>query len=147
MIVSASVIINADVNKVWETFTDLTCWKSWNTVITDVSDETPNALAEGGQFNFCIRPFTVPFRLEAKVEEVVRARKIVWSARKFGVFARHEFLFEDLADGTRVTSIETFAGFRLALACFRLGKNRLGSLTSQMLDELKKVSENSTRSR
>jgi hypothetical protein len=96
MIINASVIINAEIHKVWDTFTDLTCWKSWNTVITDVSGEKLKELAEGGRFNFCIRPFILPLRLETEVEQAVLGKRIVWSAKKFGVFAKHEFFFEEL---------------------------------------------------
>lgn len=113
----------------------------------DVSGEKPKELAEGGQFNFCIRPFILPLRLETEVEQAVPDKRIVWSAKKLGVFAKHEFFFEDSTDGVKVTSIETFTGFKLVLACFTLGKEKLRSLTSMLLGELKKASESSTRSR
>jgi len=140
MIIRDSILIKADIGTIWEIFTDLTCWKDWSTVISFPPDKQAG-IKKGGRLQFCMRPFALPLSLEAKVEELVPAARIVWSARKFGVLARHEFLFEELPDGVRVPSIETFAGFRLALACFRLGKSRLRSLTSLLLDELKKASE------
>ena len=147
MIIKASVLINADIEKVWATFTDLASWKRWNTVLENVSVDMPEELAVGRQLTFSVRPFTVPLRLEAAVEVVVPSKKIVWAARKFGVLAKHEFLFEDSVDGVRVTSIEKFTGFRLAVAGFGLSKGRLHSLTTLLLDDLKKASENFKGSR
>jgi uncharacterized protein YndB with AHSA1/START domain len=147
MIIKASVLINADIDKVWAIFTDLTSWERWNTVLENVSVDMPKELAVGGKLNFCVRPFTVPVRLEAEVEEVLPGKRIVWVARKFGVLAKHEFLFEESADGVKVTSIEKFTGFKLAVAGFGLSKGRLRGLTATLLAELKNASENTTGSR
>ena len=147
MIIKASVLINASIDNVWATFTNLTSWKRWNTVLENVSVDMPKELTVGGKLNFCVRPFTVPVRLEAEVEDVLPGKRIVWAARKFGVLAKHEFLFEDSVDGVKVTSIEKFTGFRLAVAGFGLSKGRLLDLTTLLLDELKKASENSNGSR
>jgi len=141
MIITASVTISADINTVWDTLTDLTCWKDWNTVITDVTGEKPRKLTEGRPFNFCIRPFALPVRIEPIVDEVVPYKKITWSGKKFGVLARHDFFFEDSAGGVKVTSVETFTGLKLTLTWFKLSKWRLYSMTSLLLDELKKASE------
>ena len=140
MIIEESVLINADPEKIWKTFTDLTCWAGWNTVATEASSGT-GGLEEGGSFTFCLRPFSIPIVIEPKIEEVVPREKIVWTGTKFGIFSRHEFLFQQASNGVLVTSRESFRGLPLLFGGITFPESSVRELTVGMLTDLKKAAE------
>ena len=140
MIIKESIFINAPMQKVWETFTDLTCWMDWNTVISNIRSEE-NCLMHGKAIKCCFRPFLFPIKVQIKIEEMVPYERIVWSARKRGLFAFHEFLFERQEKGLLVTSKETFSGLLAGASGFLLPERRMRSLTKIFLKDLKKASE------
>jgi len=142
MVIEESIVIRADIAKVWEKLTDLTCWKDWNTVLREVASETER-LAQGTRFRFCLRPFVFPVTVEPRIEEALPQERIIWSGYKFGIFARHEFIFAKSEGGVRVTSRETFRGLPVEVAPFAFPKARLRELTIAMLEDLKKAAESS----
>lgn len=141
MIIEESVLIIADLKDIWKTFTDLTCWAEWNTVASKVKSGT-GLIEEGGRFAFCLRPVSVPIMIDAKIEEVIPREKVVWSGTKFGIFSRHEFLFQQVANGVLVTSSETFRGLPLLFGGLTFPEGTVRQLTVGLLNDLKKVAEN-----
>ena len=141
MLISESIVINAPLKMVWHTFTDLTCWKKWSTVVSNVSSETER-LTEGKSFKFCIRPFTFPLNIEPVVEEMVPGQRIVWSGSRHGITARHEFLFEEKNGKTLITSHEIFRINWFKRLFFNIPKKRLHKLSVLMLQDLKFACEN-----
>ncbi len=127
--------------KVWETFTDITCWDDWNSVLKNVSPDRAEVLSEGGRVRFCIYPFKFPVYFEPVIEEIVTNKKIVWTSGKFGVIARHEFIFKELEGGVRVISKESFRGISLKTMSFLFPRARLKELTVSFLRDLKKAAE------
>jgi hypothetical protein len=112
----------------------------WNTVISDVrSEET--CLVHGKAIKCCFRPFFFPIKVQIKIEEMVPNERIVWSARKKGLFAFHEFIFQRKEKGLQVTSKETFSGLLASASGFLLPEKRMRSLTKTFLKDLKKASE------
>jgi len=81
MVIKESILINAKLDKVWKTFTDLTCWKDWNTVVRDVCSNE-KSLSCGGEILCCFRPFLFPVKAKIKVDEVIPYERVVWSAKK-----------------------------------------------------------------
>ena len=140
MIIEESVLINADPKDVWRTFTDLTCWAEWNTVASKAASGS-GRLEEGERFTFCLRPFDVPIVIEPKIEEVVLHEKVIWTGTKFGIFSRHEFLFQQVANGVLVTSSETFRGLPLLFGGLTFPESTVRELTVGMLKDLKKAAE------
>jgi len=140
MIIEESVLINGDLKSIWKTFTDLTCWAEWNTVATGASSDSGH-IEEGGEFTFCLRPFSVPIMIEPKIEEVLPQEKVVWTGTKFGIFSRHEFLFQQIANGVLVTSRETFRGLPLLFGGLTFPESTVRELTVGMLNDLKKAAE------
>jgi hypothetical protein len=140
MTIEESVLIIADLKDIWKTFTDLTCWAEWNTVASKVESGT-GLIEEGERFAFCLRPVSVPIMIEAKIEEVVPREKVVWSGTKFGIFSRHEFLFQQVANGVLVTSTETFRGLPLLFGGLTFPEDTVRDLTVGMLSDLKKAAE------
>jgi len=140
MLIEEAILINADLAKIWKTFTDLTCWADWNTVATGAASVS-GRLEEGGTFTFCLRPFSVPITIEPKIEEVVPREKVVWSGGRFGITSRHEFLFQQVTGGVLVTSREHFSGLLLLLGGKPLTEKISRDLVVLMLQELKKACE------
>lgn len=140
MLIEHSVAIYADINTLWNIFTDMTCWKDWSTVLGDVSSEEKR-LKEGKAFTFCIRPFAVPIHIKPEVEEVVPGKRIVWSGGKFGIHARHEFIFQEEKDYVILTSKEIFHSSPLKRLFFHFPRKRLHQLSVMLLKELKEAAE------
>ena len=140
MIIEESVLINGDLKTIWKTFTDLTCWADWNTVASKAASDS-GRIEEGERFSFCLRPFSVPIMIEPKIEEVVPREKVVWTGTKFGIFSRHEFLFQEAANGVLVTSRETFRGLPLLFGGLTFPESMVRDLTVGMLKDLKKAAE------
>jgi hypothetical protein len=141
MIIEESVLISSQVKIVWDTFTDLTCWRDWCTVLDDVSAST-DRMTKGKSFKFCIRPFDIPIHLQPVVEEVIPEKHIVWTGKKLGLSARHEFTFEEKDGGTLIKSKETFSGILISSMHLIFPKKKLQELSSMMLKEIKEASEN-----
>ena len=140
MVINESIIIHADLQKVWETFTNLTCWINWNTVMQDVkSDE--HCLTKSKYLKCCFRPFVFPIKVKIEIREIVPYQRVVWSAKKKGLSAYHEFIFEKNEKGTSVTSSETFDGFLPKTYAFLLPKGKMRNLTKVFLKDLKKAAE------
>jgi hypothetical protein len=143
MEIKHSVTIHADINTVWDIFTDLTCWREWSTVLGDSSSEHER-LTEGKRFNFCIRPFILPVDVEPVVEEVVHEERVVWSGSKYGIQARHEFIFDQGENNVILTSREIFQAGPLTRILFEIPKKQLHALSVRMLEELKEAAEKAT---
>ncbi len=140
MIIEETILINADIKRIWKTFTDLTRWADWNTAATDAASDS-GRIEEGEKFTFCLRVFTVPIVLEPEVEEVVPHEKVVWSGAMSGISSRHEFLFQQVANGVLVTSRESFRGLPLLFGNLAFPKGKVRELTVGMLRDLKTAAE------
>lgn len=140
MVIEESILIRGSIGKVWKTFTDLTCWADWNTVLRDVSGKDV-CIQEGARFRCCLRPFVFPVYFEPEIEEVVPFRKIAWRGRKFGILARHEYLFAETENGVLVTSREVFSGQTITMAGPVFPEWRIKELTVSLLRDLKKEVE------
>jgi uncharacterized protein YndB with AHSA1/START domain len=140
MQIEHTVQIEADIDTVWNIFTDLTCWKEWSTVLGSTSSEL-NTLTEGKRFKFCLRPFALPVHVEPVVEEVVPGKRIVWSGEKYGIHARHEFIFNESNMKVQVLSREIFRAGVIRRVLFQFSKGKLHQLSVRMLNELKEAAE------
>jgi hypothetical protein len=142
MVIEHSIVIHADMDTAWDIFTDMTCWNTWNRVARNVSSE-PEAITEGKWFRFCISPFSIPVHIEPVVDEVIPQKRVVWSGARFGIRARHEFLFSETQQGTALTSRESFSAGFLNRLWFHIPKKKLHALTIAMLEQLKAAAEQS----
>ncbi|MBA4374254.1 MAG: hypothetical protein C0402_15495 [Thermodesulfovibrio sp.] len=140
MVIEESIVIASPLDKVWNIFTDLTCWSKWNTVLEDASSDSLR-IAEGSKVRFCIRPFVIPVSVEPVIEEVVPGKKITWRGEKFGITARHEYIFGETEQGVTVVSRETFSGGLMALSGILFSYGRLKELTLKVLTDLKEMAE------
>jgi hypothetical protein len=140
MIIKESITINSTIEKVWETFTDLACWINWNTVIKDVQSKE-RLLMNGRSLKCTFRPFLFPIQVKIKIEDIAPYEHIIWIAKKKGLAARHEFIFQNSENGIQVISRETFTGLFVTGAGFLLPVRRMRTLTKLFLKDLKKAVE------
>ena len=140
MVIEEFILIHAEMDTVWETFTNLTCWKEWNTVMRDVCSKE-KCLSCGSEISCSFRPFLFPVIASIRVEELVPYKRIVWSAKKKGFFARNEFSFQNHDTGVTVTSREAFYGTLVSFFGFLLPKKRMKTLISTFLRDPKTASE------
>lgn len=140
MVIEETVVIQAGIEKVWETFVDLSCWKDWNTVLEDVRPSA-GKIVEGGHLRCCMRPFAFPLRFDPVVSEVVRRERVVWFGKKYGISASHEFIFKENNGDTTVTSREIFLGLPVIINGMFFPSRRVRELTALMLRDLKKAAE------
>lgn len=138
--IEESVLIKADLDTVWNTFSDLSCWKDWNRIAQDVSPDR-GPMQEGERFSFCLRPFDVPVTIEPVIDEVTPRERVVWSGEKYGLRSRHEFLFQRAANGVLVTSRESFGGPALLFGKRLFPEKIVRDLTIAMLRQLKDAVE------
>jgi uncharacterized protein YndB with AHSA1/START domain len=140
MVIKETITIDSTLEKVWDTFTDLACWVNWNTVLKDVRTKG-RSLTDGKSLKCTLRPFILPIRVKLQIEEIVPHERIVWIARKKGLEARHEFLFENNQKGIHVISRETFTGLLTAGSGLLLPVQKMRSLTKTFLKDLKSAAE------
>ena len=140
MLIEEVIAIHAPIEKVWNTFTDLACWMQWNTVIRNVRSEE-RCLSNGKEVKCCLRPYLFPIKVNLRVEEVIPFERITWSARKKGLYARHEFIFGKKDNSVLVTSREVFTGVLSKVSGAFLPKKKMQALTIRFLKDLRKASE------
>ena len=140
MVIKETILVHATIEKTWDTFTDLACWSDWNTVISNVRAKEKR-LCHGNSLRCVFRPFFFPVDVNISIENVVRHELVVWTAKKKGLFARHEFIFKKHEDGVTVTSSEEFSGLLSLASGALLPRRKMRSLTKKFLQEMKKASE------
>ena len=140
MIIKESISIHAPMENVWQTFTDLTRWTEWNTVMSEIIFEDA-CMLNGKDIKCCFRPFLFPIKVNIRIHDIVPFERVVWSAQKKGLLAFHEFFFEQRDRSIVVTSKETFTGFLTTAGGFLLPEKRMRELTKTFLKDLKKASE------
>lgn len=141
MVIKESIRINASLAAVWSTFTDLSRWNEWNSVLTNCSDAGNACLLPGARCTWCIRPFVFSVYFKPVIEDIVPYERIVWRAERFGIAARHEFFFKQEGNSVRVESRETFAKsapLYFVAAFFRF---KLEALTRTFLADVQKAAE------
>jgi uncharacterized protein YndB with AHSA1/START domain len=138
------VEINAALEKVWEAFTDLTCWADWNSVLTNVQPHTGNCIDADGQFTCCVTPFLVPVFFETRIVEISPMERIVWTGSKYMIHGRHEFLFTEKGGKVRLFSKEVLSGPPVAFGGIFFPLRKFRALTREFLEGLRKYAEDST---
>ncbi len=140
MIIEDSIIIKSSIDKVWNTFIDITCWDKWNSVISNIKCKE-KCLLQSQNIKCTFRPFYFPINVDIFLNEVSDKEKIVWTANKKGLKAYHEFIFKQDEFGVKVISREKFSGVLSVGAGFLLPVKKMRELTRIFLSDLKKAVE------
>jgi len=142
MTVEESIFIDAGMERVWQTFTELACWEEWNTVLLEVRSQGNRLAGTGDRFTCKVRPFAFGIQFESRVEEIVPQRRVVWRGQRFGITGRHVFEFvQENTGGVRVNSRETFEGPVTAVAGLFFPWKRIREMTASLLEDLKNECE------
>ena len=144
MIIREDIVVRAPLETVWNTFSCLEDWGSWNNVCRTCTIDTGEGLEQGTCFSFTVRPYNLPIRISPTVTHCDPGRKVVWAGSRLGIRAEHTFLFEEKDGAVTVTSIEEFSGSLLLLSRMLFVPQRLHRLTRQLLAEIKNQSEGCT---
>lgn len=139
--IEEEVEISASLEKVWDSFTNFTCWADWNAVLAQVKSSSGSCLDADGRFSCCISPFGVPVFFEAGVTEITPMKRIVWTGSKYMVRGWHEFLFTEEGEGVRLLSREILSGPPVAFGGLFFPVGRFRRLTKQFLEGLRKYAE------
>lgn len=98
---------------------------------------TTQKLTKGKEIFCRFRPFFSPIKVNISIEEIIPYKHIVWSAKKGGLSAYHEFIFEENERVVIVTSLEKFTGILSKGRGILLPKQKMIDLTKSFLKELK----------
>lgn len=139
--IEEAVEISASLERVWESFTDLTCWAHWNSVLTKVKPNTGSCIDENGGFICCVSPFGVPVFFETSIVEIVPMERIVWTGAKYMIHGRHDFLFDEKDGKVRLLSREVLKGPPVALGGFFFPVRKFRKMTRKFLEDLRKYAE------
>lgn len=142
MVIEESIYIKASVEKVWKTFIDIACWQDWNSVMKNITTDIKK-IEKGKTFRCTLRPYIFSLNIEPFIVDVVPEKLVVWIGSKFGIFARHEFLFESYGNGTKVTSKEFFKGIPVTKIPLLFPDKIIRGMTRRLLKDLKKTVEES----
>jgi hypothetical protein len=135
------VVISASLEKVWESFTDLTCWADWNSVLTKVKPHSGSCIDADGSFTCCVTPFGVPVFFETRIDEISPMERIVWTGSKYMIRGRHEFLFTEKDGRVRLFSREVLSGPPVAFGGIFFPLWRFRTLTREFLEGIRKYAE------
>lgn len=141
MVIKESIVIDAPVKTVWQVFTEVENWSEWNTVCRECRLEDGDAMEEGACLSFELTPLLLPLRIAPVIETYEAGKEITWSGSKWGIHARHTFVFSPVNGGTRLESREVFSGALFWAARLTGMPGRLHELTSRLLSAIKAEAE------
>lgn len=141
MIIKEAITIRAPKETVWQVFTEIENWPDWNTVCRECRLEDAETMEEGASISFELSPLVFPLRIAPVIETFEEGREVTWVGAKWGLRARHTFLFSKIDEGTRLESRESFSGPMLWAARLTLMHRRLHGLTRRLLAAIKTEAE------
>lgn len=145
MVIEEQVMIDAPLERVWDMFSHLGGWKDWNTVLQGLSCDSAERAGTGAEMECSIRPYAFPVPFRFRIDEVIPRERILWTASKYGITARHEYRFEQVTRGVRVTSREVFTGLPVIFGGLFFPRGRIRQLTVRLLQDLKSAAESGRR--
>jgi len=102
---AAEETIQAPLEVVWTTLSDLADWPRWNEAVGSM--QAPSSLRPGATFRW----EAGGMRISSRLEDVAAPARIAWSGRTFGVKARHVWELEARDGATLVRTRESFGGW------------------------------------
>jgi uncharacterized protein YndB with AHSA1/START domain len=134
------VEIAADPETVWRVLAALDRWPDWNPDIKAVAIE--GSVAQGTRFRWKAGPW----KIVSIIQNVKRARLLVWTGRMMGIKAVHSWHLEPRNGGTLVLNEESWD--RLLARIFRRSLQKaLDKASASGLERLKAEAERRAKSR
>lgn len=104
-----TVVVGADPEDTWTTWTDFSHWPEWNPSCVEASTDEP--LAVGNRLDLHLRhPRGRPYYTRPVVTELDPPRRIAWQARALGLVAETRVEMRPDPEGTEVTLTATSRG-------------------------------------
>lgn len=126
--------INAPIDTVWKTLTNISSWPGWQKAVTET--KVLGDVKEGTQFNWKAGGLS----FTSKIHTASPVSMFGWTGKTIGASAIHNWIFEKKDGKTIVTVEESLQGFLPSLFRRYFQKNLdAGIITS--LKELKSASE------
>ena len=141
MVIQESIEIYAPMDTVWQVFSAMEDWHSWNTVCENCCLIRGDKMAEDTCFTFEMRPYYLPIKVAPKITKCDPGKEVIWEGSRFGVHAVHRFTFEEKQDAVVLTSIEKFEGAILWLSKLIFIPSRLHRLTRKLITAIKHRAE------
>jgi len=141
MIIREDIEINAPLNVVWQVFAAMEDWRSWNTVCESCCILAGEPMQSGCRFSFEMRPYYLPIKVVPTITRCEPRQEVIWEGKRFGVHARHSFVFRQQGDRVILSSSERFSGPLLWLSKLIMIPGRLHRLTQRLMQEIKKRAE------
>lgn len=140
VVAKGEVDIAADPETVWKVLATLDRWPDWNAGVRSVSID--GAVAKGTTFRWKAGRW----KITSVIQNVKRARLLVWTGRMMGIAAVHAWHLEPAGAGTRVVTEESWQGSVVRLFRRSLQKS-LDKATASGLDSLKAEAERRAKAR
>lgn len=126
-----AVIVNAGIEKVWETLINFESWSTWNDQIKSMKIDK---VEEGTKFKWTINGSSVT----SSIQKISKPELLTWTGSFMGLKAIHVWKLEATeGNQTIVTTEESIQGF---LTIF-LGHQKLHDTLVYWLNKLKEASE------
>jgi ligand-binding SRPBCC domain-containing protein len=142
MVIQETITIDAPLSVVWQTFSRMEDWDSWNTACRNCciisGDE---ALSAGTCFSFTIRPLAFPLKVRPRIVRCDPGREVVWEGGKWGIHASHTWQFQEENGKVILLSVEQFKGPMVWAGRLLQVPSRLHRLTREFLHTLKNAAE------
>lgn len=134
VIQSKTIIINETPEKIWSILSDVENWQKWNGKIKNV--RIGEALKPGAEFTWV----SGGAKIKSNVHTYDCHKTLGWTGKTFGAKAIHNWHFEEVVNGTKITVEESMDGWLIGLM-----KNKMNRMLKQdmihWLGELKTVCE------
>lgn len=136
-----SVEFNTEVQtgaeKLWDILTNVEAWPSWQGT-NFVKLSKPGRVVEGSTFEAALGGM----KWELVVTQAEKPHKIIWTGRRLGLQAVHEWKFKEEAGKTRIITRENMTGWLLFLT-YPIARKRLATTDEKWLADLKTTAERS----
>jgi hypothetical protein len=134
--VEFTVDVKASAARIWDVLADVKSWTQW-VETTYAKCTTHGSLIEGSSFSAELGGI----KWNVTVIEARKPEKIIWTGRRFGIKAIHEWEFTVQGENTRVLTRECMSGW-IILPLYPLIKARLSKYDKKWLADLKYIAEN-----
>ncbi len=141
MVIEESIEIDAPLAVVWQVFSRMEDWESWNTVCENCCLVEGDKMAAGTCFTFTLRPYHIPLTIAPEIVKCEPQKEVVWAGSRLGVHAEHRFTFQEKDGRVILTSAEHFHGLMLWISRLVRVPAKLHRLTRQLLLAIKTRAE------
>ncbi len=142
MTIKKETIINADIKKVWNVFSELEKWPDWSGYHIDAKWNSKNKWKKGSEFMQHSKGFGIipNFKSNSKIIEIEPYSRVTWAGTRSWIKGTHTLEFKKVRNKTKVINKEVFTGL-LSPIFYPLIKKKFNEYFADFLIGLKKEAE------